>query len=154
MTPPTGTEPGPRILLVEDSDDDAEATLRALRQAGIDTSVVDRCNEGLEAWTHMTGPYRDPGPENLPGLILLDLNMPGRDGPWLLRRMQECGLSTRIPVAVISTANDPASIAECKTLGARYFVSKTLNWDVFRDSVGDVARVWMTRPPQEDTAHD
>jgi CheY-like chemotaxis protein len=80
MTPQTRP-----LLLVEDSPEDREATIRALKKCGFDGQIIC-CTDGDDAlaYLHREGKYRPPATVSRPALILLDLNMPGTDGRQVL----------------------------------------------------------------------
>ncbi len=74
------------ILVVEDSDDDYEVTFRALKKNSNFRNPIYRCETGQEAIDYIckTGKYRvEPAP--VPSIILLDLNIPGKDGREVLK---------------------------------------------------------------------
>ena len=77
------------ILLVEDSPEDYETTLRAFRQSGLKNSIR-RCEDGDEALDYLfkRGRYAEPGTAPTPGIVLLDLNLPGTDGREVLAAMK------------------------------------------------------------------
>src|SRR3954454_21049656 len=77
--------PNQPILLVEDSPEDFETTERAFRRSGLKNPIY-RCADGDEAldFLHRRGQYADPHKSPRPGVILLDLNLPGTDGREVL----------------------------------------------------------------------
>ncbi len=83
MTPIT---PNQAILIVEDNNEDYEATKRAFRKAGLRNNL-HRCEDGDEAldYLHRRGKYAATETSPRPGIILLDLNLPGTDGREVLR---------------------------------------------------------------------
>ena len=133
------------ILIVEDSDDDYEATLRALSlPAAIEQRVV-RCRDGAEAWTTLnTGQSKDvDGSEESRLFIIMDLNMPGLDGRALLSKIKTHDQLKSIPVAILTTSDDPADIQECYQNGANTFVKKPVNWSVFATQMETLKAFWL-----------
>ena len=133
------------ILIVEDSDDDYEATLRALNlPAAIERRVV-RCRDGAEAWTTLNAsPAEDVDETEARRLfIIMDLNMPGLDGRALLSKIKTHDRLKSIPVAILTTSDDPADVQECYQKGANTFVKKPINWSVFAKQMEALRTFWL-----------
>ena len=114
------------ILLVEDSPEDYEATVRALRRAGLHNPLF-RCEDGDQAldFLFQRGVFADPAVAPRPAIILLDLNMPGTDGHEVLRQLKADEHLKTIPVIVLTTSDDERDIqagraAGMKTIAVRY----------------------------------
>jgi two-component system response regulator len=105
------------ILLVEDDRDDLELTLRALKSHAGDELVVVR--DGLEALDFLfsTGRYSGKS-EELPALVLLDLNLPKLGGLEVLRRIKADDRTRDIPVAVLTSSQWDLLSSESLRLGA------------------------------------
>jgi two-component system, response regulator len=89
------------ILLVDDSDDDAELTIRAFSEAGVVARIV-RLRDGAQAIEYLLG-----GDANdLPEAILLDLRMPSVDGFGVLSAIQAEERTRQVPVIVMTTSGD------------------------------------------------
>ncbi len=88
------------ILIVEDSEDDFEATTRAFKKANLYNPVI-WCKSGQESLDYLRreGAYSDEK-SDLPGLVLLDLNMPGMDGRKTLQHIKEDTKLKQIPVII------------------------------------------------------
>src|SRR5438105_2527750 len=95
------------ILLVEDSPEDYQATVRAFQKAGL-ANPIFRCASGDDAldYLHRRGAYADPGRSPRPGVILLDLNLPGTDGREVLAEVKADARLKAIPVIVLTTSAD------------------------------------------------
>lgn len=133
------------IIIVEDSDDDYEATLRALNIARDDGYRVLRFKSGSEAWDHLIAPREvvKKGKRVIRKFVILDLNMPGLDGRGLLSRMKDDTVLKSIPVAILTTSDDPADIDECYRRGANTFVKKPVNWELFAERMDTLKHFWF-----------
>ena len=114
------------ILLVEDSDDDAELTLRAFERAGVATRII-RAREGAEALELLRrGPRED-----LPEAVLLDLRLPGIDGLEVLKSIHDEERFRSLPVIVMTSSRDDEDRVAALSGGAQSFVRKPLKYDEF-----------------------
>jgi len=113
------------ILLVENNEDHAEVTLRAIEHATGLTSVV-WVKDGEEALDFLCrrGPYTPPAPAPRPGLIILDLKLPKIGGHDVLRHIKADAALLTIPVVMLSTSIRETDVAESYRLGADGFVRK------------------------------
>lgn len=123
-------EPDRPILLVEDSPEDFEATLRACRRAGL-RNPIWRCADGDEALDYLfrRGAYEDPATSPWPGLVLLDLNLPGTDGRAVLEEIKGDATLRQIPVVVLSTSIDDRDVEACYLAGANSYIQKSADLD-------------------------
>ena len=135
----TVLQPRPKeILLVEDSANDIRMMLLALklnsREKNVATSV-----DGEQAMAYLTG--REEG--SRPDLIILDLNLPKKDG-WQV--LAECKADPRlkcIPIVVFSTSEMQRDVDRCYALGANSFVTKPFDLDAFQSAVGMIEDFWL-----------
>lgn len=129
-----GASPNPfvEILMIEDSPTDAELAVRSFRKAKI-TNVLHIARDGAEALEFLfaTGAYEGRKNQPLPGVILLDLNLPKVDGLEVLRRIKADRRMHQIPVIVLTASKDDRDIAECRTLGAESYIVKPLDFQNF-----------------------
>jgi CheY-like chemotaxis protein len=132
------------ILLVEDSPEDYEVTLRAFRKANL-LNPVHRCCDGEEALAYLyrRGRYADPDAAPRPGLILLDLNLPGTDGREVLAEIKNDPLLRAIPVVVLTTSLDERDIEGCYRAGANSYVQKPVSLEAFLRSVQVLKNFWL-----------
>jgi CheY-like chemotaxis protein len=127
---------GITIVLVEDDEGHAELVRRHLRRAGIENplELVDRGSEALD-YVYRRGRYAERD-EDLRLVVLLDINMPGElDGLDVLRQLKADPNTRRIPVVMLSTADDPREIARCYDLGCNAFVTKPVDPVRFSDAI-------------------
>ncbi|MFK7974887.1 MAG: response regulator [Halioglobus sp.] len=132
------------ILIVEDSDDDYEATDRALRHSGNLLNPLLRCRNGQEAldFVYRQGHYNAENAPR-PGLILLDLNMPGIDGREVLIRLKSDAELKDIPVIVLTTSSDERDIEECYKDGANTYITKPVELDGFFKAIERLKEYWL-----------
>lgn len=110
------------ILMADDDDDDVYVTRKAFREADIRNPFY-RVSDGTELLDYLfrRGEYAD-APR--PGLILLDLNMPGMDGREALARIKKDPGLRRIPLVVFTTSQDLDDITVCYDRGANSYITK------------------------------
>lgn len=132
------------ILLVEDSPEDFEATLRAFRRSGLKNSVI-RCEDGDEALDYLRrrGKYADPAQSPRPGVILLDLNLPGTDGRQVLAEVKGDEHLRDIPVVVLTTSADERDISACYRAGANSYIQKPVDIDGFMKAIERLNGYWF-----------
>jgi CheY-like chemotaxis protein len=141
---PHSSTPSQPILLVEDSPEDFEATQRAFRKSGMKNTIV-RCEDGEEAldYLHRRGKYADPEKSPRPGVILLDLNLPGTDGRQVLSEIKSAEGLKDIPVVVLTTSNDERDISACYRAGANSYVQKPVDVDGFFKAIERLNGYWF-----------
>ncbi len=130
------------ILLVEDNPADVRLTREALRRGRIANRlhVVDDGDKAI-AFLRREEPYAD-APR--PGLVLLDLNLPGLDGRDVLAEVKSDPALRRIPIIVLTTSSAERDIAASYDLGANCFVSKPVALPEFLDVVRSFEGFWLT----------
>ncbi|NOT01807.1 MAG: response regulator [Phycisphaerales bacterium] len=129
------------ILLVEDSHEDCEAILRALRKTGV-ANAVNHCADGDEALDYL---YRrgKHGDAPRPGVILLDLNLPGTDGRQVLATIKRDAQLKRIPVIVLTTSTDERDVEGCYRDGANSYIRKPVDLAGFMTAVQRLKDYWF-----------
>lgn len=124
------------ILLVDDNDDDVEAALRAFKRTNLKNAIV-RASTGAEAIAMLRERTVQPG------LILLDLNMPGLDGRRVLAILKGDVELRRIPIVVLTTSADERDIDECYQLGANTYIQKPVDLDGLFAAVQRLKDYWF-----------
>ena len=129
------------ILLVEDSETDAELTLEALKQGKLE-NTVNHVKDGEEALRYLRheGEYKDAC---RPDLVLLDLNMPRIDGREVLRQIRADDNLKVIPVVVLTTSSHDKDILETYGLAANSYIIKPVNLNSFFDVVKEISNFWV-----------
>lgn len=142
MTTPSGSPP---ILVVEDSDDDFETTFRGLTRAGVLKMDIRRCEDGQQAldYLHRRGAFADRAASPRPGVILLDLNLPGKDGRAVAREIKADSSLSKIPLIILTTSDDERDIEECYAIGANSYVRKPVNLDSFFAALERIRDYWF-----------
>lgn len=130
------------VLLVEDDDGDVLMTREAFEHHKIRNHlhVVQDGEEALQ-FLHREGPYAD-APR--PGLILLDLNLPRRDGREVLAELKADPELRVIPVVVLTTSEAEEDILRSYTLHANAYVSKPVDFDRFIDVIRQIDDFFVT----------
>lgn len=129
------------ILLVEDSPEDFETTKRAFRRSGLNNPII-RCADGDEALDFLfrRGAYAD-APR--PGVILLDLNLPGTDGREVLAEIKGRPELKQIPVIVLTTSSDDRDVQACYQAGASSYIQKPVDVDGFMRAIERLNDYWF-----------
>ena len=133
------------ILIVDDSDDDYDATVRALRKDKTLKNPLRRCESGGEAldYLYRRGRYAPPAEAPRPGIVLLDLNMPGIDGRQVLSTVKSDAGLRPIPVIVMTNSDDERDIAACYEIGANTYIQKPLDWPGFSEATRCLREYWF-----------
>lgn len=129
------------ILLVEDNTDDVDLTLYALRKNNIKNEMVV-VRDGVEALEFLFG-EKEKENSNLPGLILLDLNLPRVNGLQVLERLREDERTRLVPVVVMTSSREERDVNKTYSLGANSYIRKPVDFDEFMKSIKDVLHYWL-----------
>jgi two-component system response regulator len=139
------------ILLVEDSDADAELIARALRKGNIVNRVV-RVRDGVEAleFVFREGAFKERSSEQ-PRLILLDLKMPRLSGLDVLRRLKADARTGLIPVVVLTSSAEEQDVIESYKLGVNSYLVKPVAFADFANVIGQTGLYWavLNRVPHQ-----
>ena len=134
----------PPLLIIEDSNEDFEAFQRFLRQSSL-TIPVYRCINGDQALAYLyrTDRYTDPESAPRPGLILLDLNLPGNDGREVLRRIKQDDDLKSVPIVIFTTSNNPKDIEACYRQGVNSYIIKPMDFSLLKRSIQTLLEYWF-----------
>jgi two-component system response regulator len=133
--------PSQPILLVEDSPEDFETTKRAFRRSGLKNPIL-RCADGDEAldFLFQRGSHAD-APR--PGVVLLDLNLPGTDGREVLSEIKASDDLKQIPVIVLTTSSDERDVQACYKAGASSYIQKPVDVEGFMKAIERLNDYWF-----------
>ena len=139
------------ILLVEDNPADVRLTQEAFRDGKIHNKLVV-AKDGVEAmdFLHRRGKHADATP---PDLILLDLNLPRKDGREVLAEIKSDPELMRIPVVVLTTSRAEMDVLKTYNLHANCYVVKPVDFEQFIRVIHSIESFWLTAvtlpPPTE-----
>lgn len=138
------------ILIVEDEEAHAALTERAIRKAG-HANRVDIVHDGEEALNYLfnCGRYEDSTKYPCPGLILLDIKLPGIDGIEVLKQIKEHPVLKKIPVIMLTTSKREEDIAASYSNYANSYLTKPVGFKEFEEKVMQIESYWMrlNEPP-------
>jgi CheY-like chemotaxis protein len=131
-----------RILLVEDNPGDVRLTKEILRDAKI-ANELQVVNDGEQAMELLAadGADADPPPADL---ILLDLNLPRKDGREVLSDLQADPQLRRIPVVVLTTSSADQDVLRSYDLNANCYITKPIDFDEFISVVRSIEAFWLS----------
>ena len=103
---------------------------------------VSPVSDGEEAisFLHRRGKYSDAP---CPDLVILDLNLPRKDGRTVLKELKSDSLFYKIPIVVFTTSQASSDITTCYALGANCYIQKPVDFDQFRETVKSVGLYWL-----------
>ena len=132
------------ILMADDDEDDRLLTADALRISKV-ANELKTVGDGEELmdYLHHRGKYAPPASSPRPGLVLLDLNMPRKDGREALREMKADPALQSIPVVILTTSQTEYEIASAYNLGANSFIVKPVTFDGLVQAMKVVAEYWL-----------
>jgi CheY-like chemotaxis protein len=132
------------ILIADDDPDDRQLTKEALEENYLlnDLRFVED-GEDLMNYLHRRGNYKDPADSPRPGLILLDLNMPKKDGREALKEIKSDPQLKSIPVIVLTTSKAEEDILKTYNLGVNCFISKPVSFKELIDVTKSIGKYWF-----------
>ncbi len=141
MTDIPNSEPV-QILMVEDNPGDARLALEALKDSKVH-NVLYHVRDGVEAMRFLRrqAEYTDV---SLPDLVLLDLNLPRKDGHEVLKEMKEDAELRLIPVVVLTTSAAERDLVKSYGLHANAYIVKPIGLDQFVEVVQAIEEFWLS----------
>jgi two-component system response regulator len=138
------------ILLVEDNPDDAELTLRALRQYNV-SNEISVVRDGAEALDYLfaTGAYSDRDKTPMPAVVILDLKLPKVDGLEVLQRMRADERTALVPVVILTSSKEERDMINGYKFGANSYVQKPVDFTEFIEAARQLGLYWfvINEPP-------
>lgn len=132
------------LLIADDDSDDRMLIEDAFDESRLSNPrVYVEDGQELLDFLRAEGKYTDRDPDELPGLILLDLNMPRMDGRTALKHLKEDSRLRRIPVVVLTTSKAEEDILRTYDLGVSSFISKPVTFDGLVNVVRALNTYWI-----------
>jgi len=132
------------ILLVEDNPDDIELTRIAFAEAKI-ANQLTVVQDGAEALDYLfaRGAHAARDPQDLPSIVLLDLNLPKVDGREVLQAIRDNPATRSLPVVVMTTSAEPFDVEASYALGVNSYIQKPVDFERFVWAVKQVGLYWL-----------
>ena len=143
------------ILCAEDDDDDFMLTREALQEAHL-LNRLERVEDGVELLEYLRHSGRDSKKYPQPALILLDLNMPRKDGREALREIKADNALRQYPVVVLTTSKAEEDVIRSYDLGVNSFIIKPVTFGGLVEAVKVLSRYWfelVELPPHTGVNH-
>lgn len=132
------------ILIVEDNPDDGLLTLRALKK--LNHKNITLADTGSKALQHLYGSTDGetmPGKEEIPDLILMDLNLPVIDGFTLLKKIRSSKSTEKVPVIILTSSGEESDIKKSYELGANSYIRKPVDFIEFQKAALLISEYWL-----------
>lgn len=132
------------ILMADDDPDDRQLTKEAFEEARLanDLRFVEDGVELLD-YLHRRGKYADPRTSPWPGIILLDLNMPRKDGREALQELKQDPRFRAIRVIILTTSKAEEDILRTYNLSAASYITKPVTFESLVDVVRTIGKYWL-----------
>ena len=143
------------ILLVDDSQDDVDLTLHALRAENLANRVfVSRDGEEALEFLFCSGPHTQRSFDHPPKLVLLDLKLPKVDGMQVLKQLKGDVRTKNIPVVMMTSSREDRDLVSGYDLGVNSYLQKPVDFDEFRRMVKLLGLYWLvTNQPPVNNGH-
>ena len=131
------------VLLVEDDEHDIVAAKRAWKQNNI-ANPLHIVRSGAECldYLHRRGSYSDPAAAPTPGILLLDIKMPGMDGFAILEEIRQNERLRRLPIVVLTGSDARTDRNRSYDLSANVYISKPLEFKDFSEAIRVINQFW------------
>jgi CheY-like chemotaxis protein len=129
------------ILIAEDDADDRFLLKAAFEENGFKDNL-HFVENGVEVLEYL-GSIKSNDPAQLPRLILLDLNMPKKDGREVLKELKNDAKFKNIPIVIFSTTNNEQEMRRCYELGANSYITKPNSFESLLKTVAAIRSYWM-----------
>jgi CheY-like chemotaxis protein len=132
------------ILMADDDADDRQLTREALEDARLinDIRFVENGEELLE-YLRRQGKWATPADAPRPGLILLDLNMPRKDGRTVLKEIKQDPEFRTIPVVILTTSKSDEDVYRSYDLGVNSYIVKPVTFEALVDILQTLEKYWF-----------
>lgn len=135
---------GITIVMAEDDPDDRLLAVDALQEARLANNLYCVENgEELMDYLYRRGKYKNKDDSPRPGIILLDLNMPKKDGREALKEIKEDAYLKQIPVVILTTSKSEEDIYRSYNLGANSYITKPVTFEGLVSIMKDLGKYWF-----------
>ncbi len=133
-----------RIVVADDDADDRMMIKDAFEESKL-SNPVDFVEDGVQLLEYLRreGPYTEFAGQPYPGFVLLDLNMPRKDGRTVLKEIKGDPVLHRIPIIILTTSKAEEDIIKTYNLGVNSFICKPVSFDKLVDIVRTVGHYWI-----------
>jgi CheY-like chemotaxis protein len=132
------------ILVVDDSPEDVALALHVLRREKLaDRIQIVRLGEEALDFVFCRGEFAKRNPDQIPRLVLLDLNLPKMDGTEVLKQIKSDPRTRTIPVVVLTSSKEERDLVNCYHLGANSYVQKPVEFEEFRNAIHQLGLYWL-----------
>ena len=131
------------ILVAEDDSDDRFLLQTAFKEKGYDDKL-EFVENGVELIEFLSNIHNNSSSYNYPYFILLDLNMPKKDGREVLKEIKEHPVFKKIPVVVFTTTKNENEIKRCYELGANTYIVKPVSFEGLLTVVENIRTYWSS----------
>ena len=145
------------ILLVEDSQDDIDLALHALRQGKLANSIfVVRDGEEALDFPFCRGTFSARNIDRPPKLVLLDLKLPKVDGLQVLKAVKGDPRTKTIPIVIMTSSKEERDMVESYNSGVNSYIQKPVDFEQFRNTIKTLGMYWMVvnQPPVNHDARE
>jgi len=132
------------ILMADDDEDDCFMAEEALKEARVKNTIrFVHDGEELIEYLYHRGRYSNPVDSPRPGLILLDLNMPKKDGREALEEIKSDAQLRKIPIVVLTTSKAEEDILKTYNLGVNSFITKPVSFEGLVEVMKTLKKYWF-----------
>lgn len=130
------------ILIAEDDADDRFLIKAAFKEKGY-SDKIEFVEDGVELLNYLENVQKRSSNLKWPGFIMLDLNMPKKDGREVLKEIKQHPIYKKIPVIIFSTTKSELEIKKCYELGANTYIVKPNSFDILTKVVQQIRNYWF-----------
>lgn len=132
----------PLIVIAEDDPDDQFLFQTAFEENGL-TVQIEFVNNGVELVSYLDSCNGTEEHTNYPSLIILDLNMPKKDGREVLKEIKNHPTYKTIPVIIFTTTKNEMEVRRCYELGANSYIVKPVSFDGLINIIREIKNYWF-----------
>lgn len=130
-----------QILLIEDSPDDAELTIRTLKKNNICNEII-HLHDGEQALEYIFNNLINANEASHTKVILLDIKMPKVDGIQVLEKLKSDERTKKIPVVILTSSRESPDILRCYELGVNSYIVKPVGFEAFTKAIVELGYYW------------